>query len=194
MHGAFCTSPATGLSAEIAKQMQELIPVIETDRLILRAPLLEDFDAFWEMLKSPGGHFFGDADSFEDVWAEFLHLAGQWPLRGHGGWAVTLRETGAVAGFVQIGAEPGDMEPELGWIFAPDARGKGLSDEAAIAARGYAFGQAGIPSLVSYVDPDNAHSQRLAERLGAVRDAAAEAALPDADKCLAYRHPVGGVA
>lgn len=190
---AFCTTKVTGPSAALAQQMQALVPVLETERLILRATLLEDFDAFWEMLQSPGGQFFGDAESFEDAWAEFLHLTGMWLLRGHGGWAVTLRETGDVVGFVQVGAEPGDMEPELGWIVGEAVRGKGIAQEAALAARDYAFGAGGFTSLVSYVDSENTHSQALADRLGAVRDPEAEAALPEDDKCLAYRHRPGGL-
>jgi RimJ/RimL family protein N-acetyltransferase len=190
---AFCQTAPEGASAVLAGKLQAIVPVLETERLVLRAIQLEDFDEFWAMLKDPGGHFFGDAKSFEDAWAEFLHLTGMWLLRGHGGWAVTLRATGDVVGFVQIGAEPGDMEPELGWILQQEARGKGIAAEAAKAAKSYAFGEGQVPSLVSYVDFENDPSRRLAERLGAFRDSDAEAALPTDDKCCVYRHVSEGV-
>jgi RimJ/RimL family protein N-acetyltransferase len=57
----------------------------------------------------------------------------------------------------------------------PEAEGRGLAHEAAGAALAWGKAQ-GLPALVSYVDPANARSIRLAERLGGRRDGAAEAA------------------
>jgi RimJ/RimL family protein N-acetyltransferase len=73
-------------------------------------------------------------------------------------------------GFVLIGFEPGDLEPELGWLFLPAAEGQGYAAEAATAARHHALSVLGLPSLVSYIDPANDRSARLAARLGARRD------------------------
>ena len=60
--------------------------------------------------------------------------------------------------------------------------------EAAAAIRAYALDAFALPSLVSYVDEENIRSAQLAERLGGSRDAKAENALPDDDKCLVYRY------
>jgi RimJ/RimL family protein N-acetyltransferase len=78
-------------------------------------------------------------------------------------------------------------EPELAWsIWSPAAEGRGIMFEAVTAARSHAFGPLGWDTAVSYIDPANARSIALAERLGAVRDAAAPR-LDPAD--LVYRHP-----
>ncbi len=181
------TSP-TGPAAELAHQMQSLIPVLETERLILRAPRIEDFDDFADAATGARGIHYGDYDDREGAWGDFIQLTGTWMLRGHGVWTVTDRTDGKVLGFVQIGAEPGDREPELGFLVTAQAEGRGIAREAARAVRAHAFGTLGLASLVSYVDPKNARSNRLALRLGATRDAQAEAAFAD-DPIRVYRHP-----
>lgn len=70
---------------------------------------------------------------------------------------------------------------------AARGRGQGLAAEAAGAARAHAFGALGWTTAVSYVDPGNARSIALAERMGAIRDDAAP--VPHSDRpCLVYRH------
>jgi RimJ/RimL family protein N-acetyltransferase len=77
-------------------------------------------------------------------------------------------------------------ERELGWVILEGFEGKGYAFEAAKLARAYAFETLKFETLVSYIDPDNARSIRLAEKLGAVRDD--KAARPEGDGCLVYRH------
>lgn len=182
---------STGPAATTAAKMQALVPLLTTDRMILRAPRIEDFDAFAEMLAPPRGKFYGDCQTREDAWGEFMQLNATWLLRGYGAWAMTDRASGEVLGFVQIGAEPGDWEPELGWVVSEAAEGKGYAREAARAVRAYAFDTLGLPSLVSYVDEDNTRSARLAESLGATRDPEAESWLNEDEACCVYRHPKG---
>jgi RimJ/RimL family protein N-acetyltransferase len=85
-------------------------------------------------------------------------------------WAVTLADTGATLGFVLINMEPGDEEPELGYLFLQSAEGHGYASEAARVARDHARDVLNLPSLVSYVDPENHRSSALAKRLGARLD------------------------
>ena len=84
-------------------------------------------------------------------------------------------EGGPALGFICLNLEPGDQEPELGFFVTEAAEGQGLTAEAATAVRDWARAQ-GLASLVSYVDPENHRSVRLATRLGAARDGRAEAA------------------
>jgi RimJ/RimL family protein N-acetyltransferase len=67
------------------------------------------------------------------------------------------------------------------------SEGKGVAYEAALAARAYAYKTVKLATLVSYISPRNARSIRLAERLGARLDP--DAAYPEDDPCLVYRHP-----
>jgi RimJ/RimL family protein N-acetyltransferase len=102
----------------------------------------------------------------------------------------------ARVGFVMVGLEWDDEEPELGYITLPEHAGQGYATEAARAARDW--GLRLLPTLVSYVDPKNQASDRVAERLGAVRDAEAEAALAarDGEPVHVWRHtaPAEGAA
>lgn len=158
--------PIPGAAADFGAGLRARLPRIETARCILRAPLLEDAPAWISiMVPDAEGHLGGPHDD-DGAFTEFAATVGLWLLRGHGLWTVTDR-AGAVLGFVLIGFEPGDQVPELGWLFLPEARGRGLATEAAAAARAHALGAGGLRELVSYIDPGNAASRRLAERLGA---------------------------
>ena len=141
--------------------------MIETARLRLRAPRLTDFDAWAEILCGPAGPDLGGPFDRDEAFTEFAASCGTWLLRGHGPWAVEPLSGGEVLGFVLIGFEPGDQEPELGYLFRPMSEGKGYATEAAAAARDHVFAALGISRLVSYIAPENAPSMRVASRLGA---------------------------
>jgi RimJ/RimL family protein N-acetyltransferase len=159
--------PAAGFAALLSAQL----PVIETARLRLRAPRLTDFDAWAEVLCGPAGPHLGGPFSRDDAFVEFLASCGGWLLRGHGVLTVEPKAGDAVLGFVLIGFEPGDQEPELGYLFRPMAEGQGFATEAAAALRDHGFTALGMDRLVSYIDPANAGSIRVASRLGAIRAA-----------------------
>lgn len=178
--------PSTGPAAALAARFGALVPAIATGPLTLRAPRIEDFDAWAEIERGPRGRFVGGPMTRSDAWRNFAQSVATWLLRGHGLWTVAAREGDAVLGFVLLGFEPGDREPELGFLFRAAAEGRGHAFAAARAARDHAFGALGWTALVSYIDPGNDRSVRLAERLGAVRDREAEAAFDE--PVLVYRH------
>jgi RimJ/RimL family protein N-acetyltransferase len=173
---ARCLLPPNGPAAEVAAFHAACVPVLETERLRLRAPHLDDLPdwtrVFVDAFAEPG-------DGPNRPWAEFSYYTAGWMLHGHGLWTVERRSDGARVGFVMVGLEWGDEEPELGYITLPEHAGQGYATEAARAARDW--GLRLLPTLVSYVDPKNQASDRVAERLGAVRDAEAEAALAARD-------------
>ena len=74
-------------------------------------------------------------------------------------------------------------------MWDPAAEGKGYAFEAAQAARAHAFDVLGWETAVSYIDPGNARSIELAERLGAVRD---PEAAPFHEGDLVFRHSAPG--
>lgn len=186
---AFYETPSSGPTAALAAQMQALIPVLETERLILRAPRMEDFNALADMLLGPRGKYYGDCQSREEIWSEFKQLTVTWYLSGFGAWTAVDKATGDIRGFFNIGAEPGDHEHELGYVVAENAEGEGFALEASQAVRDYVLTTFRLPSLVSYVDEGNVRSVALAKRLGGQRDAAAEAAIAeDEGPCLVFRY------
>ncbi|MEM8790318.1 MAG: GNAT family N-acetyltransferase [Pseudomonadota bacterium] len=178
--------PAQGKAAAFANDLSAGLPRIETDRLVLRAPRIEDFPVYWEVYSRPDSDLVVEDPSRTAAWLDFTQMVATWLLRGHGLWTVDLRETGETIGFALLGFEPGDHEPELGYLFRAGAAGHSYATEAARAARDHGFAKLGLPTLVSTIDPGNLRSARLAERLGARRDLAAEAA--HGDQILVYRY------
>ncbi len=162
-------TPMPGPAADFAASMAAHLPQIDTSRLRLRAPRLQDFDAWAEILTGPAAAHLGGPFTRDQAFTEFAATVGTWMLRGHGLWSVEAR-TGELLGFVLIGFEAGDEEPELGYLFLPTAEGQGYATEAAAAARDHALNRLRLPSLVSYIDPANTASVRVATRLGARRD------------------------
>lgn len=165
-----------------------MIPTLHTARLTLRPPRIEDFAPY-------AAFYASDRSVWEDgpfdrprAWRDFAASAGLWALRGFGAWSVEDRATGAYLGEVGLFQPIHYPEPELGWMVVPQAEGRGIAFEAALAARGWAWRARGLGPLVNYIDPGNVRSIRLAERLGGVRDTAA--ALPDGEACIAYRQPL----
>jgi RimJ/RimL family protein N-acetyltransferase len=55
------------------------------------------------------------------------------------------------------------------WV-APQARGQGVAAQALWLLAGWAFGSLGLARLELFIEPDNAASQRVAERCGFVRE------------------------
>ena len=65
--------------------------------------------------------------------------------------------------------------------------GKGYALEAALAARKYAYANLKLKTLVSYIDPANEPSIRLAERMGAKYEETIDL-IGNGPHCV-YRHP-----
>ena len=159
-------------------------PVLETERLRLRAPEPRDFEAFAGFLGSARARFMGGPVPRWRARRAFRHVLGHWPLRGYGPFVIE-REGVAIG---QGGPwRPADSrEVEMGYCLWDGAHeGHGYALEAMRAARAEAW-SLGLVQLVSYIEPPNAPSIRLAERLGCARDDGARR--PDPGD-LVYRHP-----
>lgn len=166
--------------------MSAAVPTLETARLRLRQPRAADFDAVGAFLASPRAEYIGGPFARPDAWRAFAASVGSWLLDGYGYWALEERESGALAGAVGFIGPPLFPERELGWDLYDGFEGRGYATEGATAARAWWFGPFGGETLVSYIDPRNARSIRVAERLGAVRDAGAPR--PDPGD-IVFRHP-----
>ena len=165
-----CTHPPKGPAAQAARNYRAILPRLETARLHLRAPQIEDLPAWTALFTGPDAHLLGGPHTDEEAWEAFCVYTAGWLLHGHGAFAVVRKSDETTLGFVLIGLEWGDEEPELGWFFLPEHRGHGYATEAAAAARSLGLSLYGPGGLVSYIDPDNAASNALAARLGAIRD------------------------
>jgi len=166
------------------------IPVLETPHLRLRAPRTGDFEPYCGFWTSERSIWEDGPLTRVQAWKEFASAAGLWALKGYGAWSVEDRATGAYLGEAGLFQPVQYPEPDIGWMVVAGAEGKGIAHEAALAVRDWCYNVRGLRLLMSYIDPRNARSIRLAERLGAIRDDTAR--LPEGEYCIAFRHPAPG--
>lgn len=149
-------------------------PMIETERLTLRPFALDDFERSLAITNDPRVHLhLGGPLNRAQKWEKFLRSPAWWKLLGYGFWMAVDRDTGAVIGEIgygefrrQIDPQLTDM-PEMGWIFAPEAHGRGLAGEALTAV--LAWGDREMPGPCQcIIATGNAASLRLAQRHGFV--------------------------
>lgn len=144
------------------------IPVYVTERLRLRAPRMDDFEAYHAFCASDRA--VGVGGPFPDRGAAFERLAeclGHWRLRGYGRWLVADRDSDAPLGVVGLMYPEDWPEPEIAWTVFTGAEGRGIAHEAAVFTRRYAYEVLGWDTVISCTVPTNARSQALAKRMGA---------------------------
>jgi RimJ/RimL family protein N-acetyltransferase len=160
-----------------------LTTTLETRRLLLRVPRLDDAEAFAELLADPEvmRYLGGETVPLEGVPSVMQKWLDRWDANGFGPFALERRDDGRVIGRAGVIvwdtrnwrnttlAEAGaHAQPELGWAVARSYWGNGYATEAARAVREWARLERGVRRLISLIHPENARSQRVAERLGAV--------------------------
>jgi RimJ/RimL family protein N-acetyltransferase len=151
------------------------VPVIETERLRMREWRDEDLGPFAAFCADEDTvRFLGGPGDSADAWRRMAVQAGHWVLRGYGAWALEEKATQAWVGYCGLWNPHGWPEREVMWGLAPTARGRGYATEAARRARDFAYGQLGWRTLISCIAPENAASQRVAQRLGATLERSIE--------------------
>jgi RimJ/RimL family protein N-acetyltransferase len=143
-------------------------PTLTTARLRLRMPVLADFEHRAGFYASDRSVWEGGPMSRETAWRIWASEVAQWPLMGAGPFSVEDTD-GTYLGEVGIYQPEGYPEPELGWFVVPEAEGRGIAREAATAVLHWARDTLGLDHLVNYIDPGNARSIALGERIGGTR-------------------------
>lgn len=166
--------------------MSHSIPVIETKRLVLRGPEAEDYPNFEATFSSYRARFMGGPLNAYESWMLYAAEIGHWQIHGFGMWMIHDKQTDETYGMAGGWMPAGWPEREIAWIIWPDAAGHGYALEATNATRSYFYETMGWETAVSYLDPKNLDSIRLAERLGAVKDH--DATTIDGNDAV-YRHP-----
>jgi RimJ/RimL family protein N-acetyltransferase len=144
-------------------------PELRTERLLMRAPRMDDYERWVEMLRDPAvGAGLGKPDGLSayEAWLDMSILTAQWPLRGFGHWALEELDGGAVVGRAGLYYPPDWPGVEVGWMVAREHWGKGYAPEAGRAACEWAHERLGMREILSLIHPDNAQSIRVAEKLG----------------------------
>lgn len=150
---------------------------IETARLKLRHWKPEDYGPFALYYSDERtARYVGGKKDAEHAWRHLALQVGHWALNGFGYWAVEENSTKQFVGSVGLWKSPGWPELELGYWLLDQHQGKGYAKEACLRSIDFARNTLNADSLVSYIDPTNAPSIRLAKRLGALEDGIIELA------------------
>ena len=141
---------------------------ILTPRLTLRSARPDDLEAMHAVLSDPRAVRWWSTPPHETLDQTRAWLEGM-IAKGPDNPDFVIELNGRVigkAGFYVL--------PDIGYILHPDAWGQGLAAEAAGAAIDHVFRTHDVDLLTADVDPENAPSIRLLERLGFVRTGFAE--------------------
>lgn len=156
-----------------APQRYDAPRMIQTARLRLRPPRLTDAGAIFSRYASdPETTRYlswrphrSETETFEfichclDSWAELTSFA----------YVIeTLEKPGEATGMVQI--SPREHEAVLGYVLAPDLRGRGLLPEALTPLIGWALDQSSLWRVSAFCDAENAASARVMEKVGMRRE------------------------
>lgn len=146
-------------------------PELETERLRLRYWRESDVDSFFAFYRDPqSAAVYGDDVKRSDVWRRIALIIGHWQLRGFGPSALEDKATGKFAGHGGLWFPDDWDDVEVGYGIMPEFRRQGYAVEAARRVRDYGYREKGLKRLVSYINPENKVSRRVAEKLGAVPD------------------------
>jgi RimJ/RimL family protein N-acetyltransferase len=151
-----------------------LAPRLETDRLVLRETRASDFEAcaaLWADERVTR-HIGGTPSTPTESWGRMLRFPGLWALLGYGYWTLEDKSDGAFCGQVGFADFKRDITvdvaglPEAGWVLSPHVHGRGYATECMKAALAWLDAQVDAPQSCCLIDPENAASIRVAEKLG----------------------------
>jgi RimJ/RimL family protein N-acetyltransferase len=145
-------------------------PIIETRRLILRAPAPADLDAWHDRI-------FADpavtryvpsrfADPRERAERTLAAVSASWAGRGYGIFLMIDKADDQLVGHCGLGYLPDTAEVEIDYALAQAYWGRGLATEAARAVVDFGFAQAGLAEIIGLVVPENIASRRVLEHVG----------------------------
>jgi len=148
-------------------QPAPLGPTLETERLILRPPLAEDYPARAAQSADPQTMaYIGGVEDEALVWRRYATGVGHWVLFGFGFFNVLEKASGQVVGAVGTQHPLGWPGREVGWVIGREHWRKGYGKEAASAAITYAFDTLHWDEVIHVIAPENLASQALAKSLG----------------------------
>jgi len=146
------------------------VTILETERLFLRQLTTDDAGFILELLNDPAFiQNIGDRNvrTIEDACSYILNG----PMKSYaenwfGLYLVVLKETNESIGMCGLIRRDTLEDVDIGYALLPDFWAKGYAVEAARATKTYAKEVIGLKRIVAIVDPANAGSIRVLEKLG----------------------------
>ncbi len=140
---------------------------LETPRLILRPPRLDDFDD-WAAFMDAGDYlrYIGGPQPRSVAWRGLMSVIGSWAAYGYGFFSVYEKTSGRWIGRLGPWQPDGWPGTEVGWGIVESEGGKGYGTEGAAAATDWAFEHLGWSEVIHTIDADNLPSKGVAAKLG----------------------------
>jgi [ribosomal protein S5]-alanine N-acetyltransferase len=151
------------------------MPIIETERLVLRDFLLSDWNQLNSFLSNRSVTRFTHFDSWDETkrrsWLESLVKEASNLHRDRYNWAITLRSGGALIGWLIIGrslhsSKQGMLDSGCGYALDKPYWGQGYMPEALRAAFTYAFTVLGAQRISADCETENLASARVMQKIG----------------------------
>jgi RimJ/RimL family protein N-acetyltransferase len=162
------------------------VPVIRTERLVLRGFEARDLPGYVAYRTGPRSAGVGGPVDAMQATHRFEAMIGQWVVHGYGRLAICEGDAPGI-GHVGLLCHGVGAVPEMTWTLWSEAHeGRGYATEAARAVLAEPGPWAEVPA---FIQPENAGSRRVAERLGGRLDDAP--APPWIEGAVTYRLGVG---
>lgn len=152
-----------------------VFPVLETERLVLRAETEKDIPVLFKMRSDPEMRRYSDRDPVKttDEIVDLMKLirAG---IEGNSAisWGITLKGSDEMIGNIAFWKIAKDHHrAELGYMLWKDFWKKGIMSEALEVVLDHGFSKMKLHSAEAQVNPNNAASIALLEKFGFVREA-----------------------
>lgn len=146
------------------------MPLLETDRLMLRKLTVDDAPFILELLNQPSFlRHVGDKGVRGTAGARRYILSGpieSYERLGFGLWLVVLRHDAQPIGICGLLKRESLPDVDIGFAFVPRFWSKGYAFESASAVVSHARDTLGLNRLAAIVSPGNLASIRLLEKLG----------------------------
>ena len=146
------------------------IPVLQTERLTLRAIRRSDCRDMYEYAKEPcvTRYLLWDVHPDMDYTVRYVdYVISRYRTGEFTDWAITLTETGKMigtCGFTRIDAD--HKKAEVGYVLNPVYWGKGIAAEAVSAVLGFAFSRLALHRVEAKFIRGNDRSLRVMEKCG----------------------------
>lgn len=154
-----------------------LLPVIETERLLLRTYKTQDLETVYLLCSDPDvTHFFSVEFSVkrEDVLASLPRRTERWRTQGFGQFGVFEKNSEKLIGYCGMQYLEDSTVVEIYYGLFKEYWKKGLATEAAKAVLRFAFDELNLPQVVAVTHPKNLSSHKVLRKLGMTRGEDAE--------------------
>ncbi len=149
------------------------VPVLESERLILRAHTAKDLSECLALWNDPLVYRYisRQTSSETQCWSRLLSYRGLWELLGYGYWAVIEKASNRMVGELGFADFCREIHPSLqgipeaGWVLKSEFHGLGYAREALDSALQWLDAQEFGSKSVCIIDKENEASLRLAAKL-----------------------------